>query len=757
MAAPLFLKGGAGVVRKLMWFTLGFAAACAFASYFYGGWLLAAASGIVIVSLGFAVAARWARPCRIGAVICMGAAVGLCWFYLYDSMLLDQARELDGQTVRATVIVQDYSYETDYGSAVDGSVLLDGKTYRTRIYLDDDLDLEPGNRVIGEFLFYTTAGSLEDIMYYRSNGVFLLGYQKNHVVVERCWTVPLNCYPAVWRAQLQKIMNDTFDEDVVGFSKALLVGERSGIDYETSTAFKISGISHIIAVSGLHVSILFGLIYFLTGRRRVLTAMVGIPVVVIFAAIAGFSPSITRASVMQIVMMLALLFEKEYDPLSSLSFAALVMLLANPLVITSVSFQLSFACMIGIILLSEPIRCWLMDRKRLGRWKGKITQWLSSGIAVSLSASVFTVPLVAIYFGTVSLVSILTNLLTVWIVTFIFYGIMLVCLVGCFHTGIASVIAWVVAWPIRYVLAVSKLLASFPLAAVYTQSGYIVAWLVFVYALLLFFLLMKKKPVMVYAAISVLTLCICISLSWIEPTLDECRMTMLDVGQGQAILLQSDDMIFLVDCGGSSSESAADTTAEKLLSQGIDRVDGIILTHYDQDHSGGLEYLLTRIDADLLLMPYSLDENGVGERLQELTRGETVIVKEDLVLTDGDTELTVFAPISYNSGNESSMCVLFRTENCDILITGDMGEVGERLLLKYHELPQVDVLVVGHHGSKTSTSEALLEAVQPSYAFISVGENNYYGHPAQSVLDRLLEFGCMIFRTDENGTIVYRG
>ena len=744
-------------MRKLMWFTLGFAAACAFCAYFYGTWFLIAAGILAGASLVMAALANRGNWLRFAAVISMGAALGFCWFYIFNAVSLKDARNVNGETLEATVIVTDYSYETDYGCAFDGSVTLDSRSYDVRVYLNEKQALEPGDRVIGTFKFKITTGSGEDVTYHRGNGVFLTASQKGSIIIERGWSVPLRYYPAVWREKLRQIMDDAFPEDVAGFAKALLLGDRTDIDYETSTDFKVSGISHIIAVSGLHVSILFGLIYFVTGRRRWPTAIIGIPVVLIFAAIAGFSPSITRAAIMQILMMLAMLFDKEYDPLTALSFAAIVMLIANPLVISSVSFQLSFACLLGILVFQVPIRGWIMDEKRLGRFKGKLINWFSSGVAVSVSAGVFTTPLVAVHFGTISLVSTLTNLLTVWIITFIFYGAMLVCLLGAIHAGAAAFVGSIVAWPIRYVLFVSKTLADFPLAAVYTKSGYIVAWLMFMYVMLTIMQCLKKKPVGLFAGLTAVSLCVCIGLSWLEPSLDDCRMTMLDVGQGQAIILQSEGKTYLVDCGGDYDEDAADTVTETLLSQGIRHVDGIILTHYDGDHSGGVEYLLTRIDTDLLLLPYSYDENGVGEKLSGLVSEGTYLVKEDTVLNFGETTISLFAPISYNSGNESSMCILFQRENCDILITGDMGEDGERLLMKYHELPRVDVLVVGHHGSKYSTSAALLETVQPTYAFISVGENNYYGHPAQVILDRLAEFGCVVYRTDENGTIIFRG
>lgn len=740
-------------MRKLMWFVIGFCGACAIGVYCYGVDLLQIAALLMAAAVVLAVAAMWVRHVRIAAVAAVGLSFGLIWFFSFDYFFLADARELDGATVETTVIVYDYSYDTGYGSAVDGIIEYEGKTYRVRVYLDDDKALEPGNRIHGSFRFrFTAEGGIDEVLYHRGQGIFLIGYQQDNVLIERCWSAPLFSYPAIWRQGLKNIIDRCFPADGAAFSKALLLGDRSGLDYETTTAFKVSGISHIIAVSGLHVSILFGLVDLLAGKRRGLTAAIGIPLVLIFAAVAGFTPSVTRAAVMQCLVMLALLFEKEYDGLTALAFAALVILVVNPLTVVSVSFQLSFACMTGIFVMGEPIRKWLLDRCP----KVRFVKGICSSVSVSLGATVFTTPLVAIYFGTVSLIGVVTNLVTLWAVSLIFYGIMAVCAIGLINIAAGSLLAGLVSFLIQYVLWTAKTLSSFPLAAVYTKSGYIVAWLVYAYAMLAVYVCIRRKPAALFVSLVGFALGISITLSWVEPAMDECRVTVLDVGQGQSVILQAEGKTFLVDCGGDTESGAADMAAETLLSMGISRLDGIVLTHYDRDHSGGVDELLTRIDTDAVFLPHSLDETGAGDLIRSLVGECAVEVWEDLTVSFEGGELALFAPISYNSGNESSMSVLFRTENCAILLTGDMGTAGERLLMKYHELPQVDVLVVGHHGSKTSTSQALLEAVRPAYALISVGANNYYGHPADAVLLRLDLFGCIIYRTDENGTITFR-
>ena len=739
-------------MRILMWLSLGVTVACTLGAYIYGSWIFPAAVVLLSLSLLVLVLTFWYPKLRMITVILFGVSIGFGVFSLQDNTIFADARELHNQKTTVTIEALDYSYPTQYGAAFDGRLVLEGQGFQVRTYLDTDPKLEPGDRVKGEFRLSFTVGESE---YYPADGIFLVAYPQGHAIIQNYYEPLWYHYPAIWRQTLKDQIDNCFPEDTAGFAKALLLGDRTGIDYETNTAFKVSGISHIIAVSGLHVSILFGLIYILTFKRRVLTALIGIPCVLIFVAIAGFSPSVTRAGIMQCLMMLALLFDREYDPLTALGFSALIMELLNPYVVTSISFQLSMGCMLGIFLFSERIRGWLMDTKRFGRWKGKLTNWFVSSISITLSAMVFTTPLVAYYFGAISLVGVLTNLLTLWVITFVFYGIMAVCLMALISGVAGSILGWVVSWPVRYVLLVAKGLASFPLAAVYTESVYIVIWLAFIYILLGVFLLAKRKRPLIFTAFITLSLAVSLAFSWLEPLLWECHASVLDVGQGQSVILQSGGKTFLVDCGGDYDEGAADKAADTLLSRGIGRIDGLILTHFDRDHAGGVEYLLQRVDVEALYIPKIHDNEGMGEQLKTLSHS-VYELDEDVRLSYSGVDLTIFAPESYNSGNESSMCILFQTKNCDILICGDRGIAAERLLLKEHTLPKLELLVVGHHGSKYSTSEELLAATTPEYAFVSAGQDNRFGHPAKETLERLAQWAVLTLCTADNGTVIFR-
>lgn len=748
-------------MRKLMWFSIGFGIACTLGAYWYTPWLLVFAIAAVLFAVGVLLVHHDWRLWRPVVAASLGVSMGLAWFCGYRHFYLQPVIKLDGTQSVLTAEATDYSYSTTQGSAVKVRIALSEKSYQALLYLRENRNLKPGDQISGEFRLRLTHEGLEGSTYHRGNGVFLLGYATGADTYTLCEEIPLRYFPSLIRTQITERLEKSFPEDTAFFTKALLLGDRSDVDYETNTAFKISGISHVIAVSGLHVSILFSVIFVLSGKKRVLTAVFGIPLLLLFAAVAGFTPSITRACVMEIIMILAMLINREYDPPTALSAAVLIMLLVNPVVITSASFQLSVGCMGGMFLFSERIQNWIVNFRLWRSWKGKsmrvkLRQWIASGVSVTISSMFFTTPLVAYYFGCVSLVGIITNLLTLWVVTWIFYGILLVCLLSFIWQPAATAIAWLVSWLIRYVLAAAKLLSSMPLSAVYTKSIYIVFWLVLCYLLVGIFLIWKKRRPYILICCGVLGLCLALFCSWFEPMLSSSRVTVLDVGQGQSILLQAQGKTYLVDCGGDSDTDAADLAAETLLSMGVFRLDGVILTHYDGDHAAGVDKLLSRVPADAVFLPRQTENHQMRQRILLAGDGGSVYVDEDITLSWEDTSICIFAPLSEVSENESGLCVLFRGENCDILITGDIGIDSEDRLLLKKDIPELTALIAGHHGSKYSTGAPLLAGTSPQYVFISVGADNTYGHPSQEVLDRLEEYGCQVYRTDQDGTIVFR-
>lgn len=751
-------------MRKLLAFTIGFVAACAIGIYALPAqyWLIFCIGAIPVCICAFLFYRKHRMAAR-AAVVLLGLVAGFGWLFGYDALYYSTARAYDNGAVTACVTATDYSTESDYGRSVDGRILLDGRTYKIRLYLQGGNEICPGDTITGEIRLRVTLPETENTDTYQSgNGVFLIGYGDETMREESAEKISLRYFPAVLRHKILKLLDDSFPEDTVSFARALLLGDGSLLSYETNTALKLSGIRHVIAVSGLHVSILICMVLFLTGHQRGFSALLGIPVLLLFTALAGFTPSVVRACTMQCLYMVALLLDRQYDSPSALSTAVLIMLLINPMSVTSVSLQLSVSCIIGILLFQSRIHNFLMrgylKEHASGRsLRAKLIRWTVSTVSVSLSATIFTIPLSAFYFHTVSLVSVLTNLLTLWVVSFVFYGCMLVCAAGAIWAPLGSVIAAIISWPIRYIIGVAKILSKFPLAAVYTESIYIVIWLIVAYGLFILLSFGKnKRPVMTVSCICAL-LAVCLSASYLEIRTDSFQVSVLDVGEGQCIHVHNRDGDYLIDCGGDSKSAAADTAAQYLLSKGIFRLDGLILTHYDADHAQGVPLLLSRISADTLYLPDTSDAGTVRQTLTADYGDQICWVKKKTAVSGENSLLTIIPAEGETEDNNSSLCILFQMENCDILITGDRSSAGEKELLAGFNLPQLDILVAGHHGAENATSFALLSQTKPRYAAISAGADGRYGHPAQATLDRLKFFKADIYRTDEQGTIVFRG
>ena len=749
-------------MRKLANFTFGFAIATAIGLYFLQGQWYFLACGVASALLGAGIYfTNKFGKLRFLPLILLGCTIGFLWMTLFEFYYLSIPRAADEKHVDITITATDYSYESSFGSIVDGTGVLNGKLYRITVFLPEEMDVKPGDALTGRFTLQSTlpGGSGEYSNGY-SKGIFLSAKISRLPEITNAEKLPWYGYPAYVRNALSSIVDSIFPSNASGFAVALLLGDTSKLDFETYYSMKVSGISHIVAVSGLHVTILFALIYRLLGKKRLLSACIGLPLLFFFAAVVGFSPSITRACIMHALMILAMLFEKDYDPLTALAFAIQIMLSINPWTVTNVSFQLSVFCMLGILFLAEPIKTWILNRRYIRSVKGKYKKYIgvfASSVGMSIGATAFVTPLCAYYFGMVSLIGVVTNLLTLWVVSFTFYGVIAATLLGFLYQPMGGIIAQIVSFPVAYIIGVSNILSDFPLAAVYTDSVYIVCWLVFVYVLLLIFILSKQKRPIIMFCCAVMGLCTALFASWIEPQTDACRVTVLDVGQGQCILLQSEGKTFVVDCGGSNEAQSATIAINALKSQGVQQIDGLILTHFDQDHAGGVANLLTTVEVDMLYIPDCVDSFELIPGILAKHTGELLYIQSLTEIKYGNTKITLIPSTMDLSDNEAGLCILFQTENCDILITGDRSAAGERDLMHQIQLPELEVLIIGHHGSKHSSSNMLLETARPKIAIISVGADNPYGHPSKETLERLLTIGSVIYRTDLHGSVTYRG
>lgn len=746
-------------MRKLMWFAIGFAGSIfAALSFWIGVSRLLPFACLSIIFLVFLIVSVRYRIYRLLIPVLLGIALGIVTVVLWKGLYWNYLYALDDMTLHTVIEACDYSEPSTYGYQVSGKVSYQGRNYKATVYLDSDLDMKPGDCLDGSFRFRTTIPyGCKDNEYYRSNGVFLLASAKKDVQVIRADKIPLQFFYRVLAHRAKEIMNRIFPIDVLPFAKSLMLGDTNDLDYATDTALKVSGIRHIVAVSGLHVGILYAIIFVLTGHKRILCLLVGAPILILFAACAGFSPSVTRASIVMILMMLSEALQMEYDPLTELSFAVSAMLALNPFMIDSVSFQLSVTSVLGILLCSGKIRAYLNQKMGCSHGKdrkNRALRWMNTSVSLTVGAMVLTIPLSLRYFGMICLVGVFSNLLIIWLIGIIFTGVLLSTLCGFVSLEAGTIFASLTALPIRMVLFAAKQISRIPYACLYTQNSFTVIWVCICYlAVIYYFVFHRKKKLLVSSC--AFALLIIILAGAYRPWTDEFRLSVIDVGQGQSILLQSRGHTMIVDCGSTNLKSAADSAAQTLLSQSIFHVDGIIVTHMDSDHSGSVEHLLTRISADKVYLP-KLDADWRDDKLGGTLDAEIISVENSMKVPIGDAIITIIKTPEVKTSNENSLGVLFESEECAILITGDRNRSGEKALIRTGLLKDVDVLVAGHHGSKNATSNELLDLVTPEVLMISVGKNNSYGHPAQQVLERAIAHGCLIQRTDEAGTLLFR-
>ena len=741
-------------MRKLALFTGAFSLGIFLAQYLLpAAWLLPMGAAAFVLACGRLVLRNdWGRRLLLVGI---GLSFAFGWNWLYIRQVQAPLEALADTDRQVTMTLCDYAVKTDYGAKV--TVKLAGLPGKAVYYgVEALLEASPG-QTVSDTVHLKSAAHIrdEDVTAFTSKGVLLLAYQRGEAVLGTGTSASPRWWPARVGHAMREEIAALFEGDTAAFLTAILTGDKSGLSVRASADLSEAGLYHILAVSGMHCGFLLTLVVLLTGRhRRKLVAGVMLILLVFYALLTGCSPSVIRACVMLVLLLAAPLFGRESDGPTSLLTALFLILLWNPFAAASISLQLSFAAMAGILWLTPKLYQLLKGEKK----HGKVFRFTAASFSATMGALVFTVPLSAYYFGTLVLISPLSNLLCLWAASGVFLLGLLAVLAGFLWTPLGMLLAVVPRLLAGYILTVARLLAKLPYHAVYFSNPYLKYWLAFVYLLFLTAYLLKPKARRKYAAAALaalLTLAVTVRLGAARYDAG-LEAIMLDVGQGQCVLLASGGTYALVDCGsGSSWYDAGELAAHQLKTRGCNKLDYLILSHYDKDHISGVAGLLARMDVAEVLVTEGADDKAVRAAVLENAAAHGVEVRtvtEKTELALGKARLRVFPPVGDRDDNERSLAVLASLGEQDLLLTGDLDRAAEKALLAAWDLPDIEYLAAGHHGAKTSTSEELLDALKPETVCISVGSNSY-GHPARETLRRLGERGCTVCRTDLHGDI----
>ena len=754
-------------MRVLLLAAVGYAAALLLAQYALPEtYLLPAALASLALLLPFAFRKRRRAACFL---LLISAAVGFTWYWGYTKLFIAPPEAFVGQQRTVKVRVCDYpEIYDDYSRVAVRCVDAEVPHVKMLVY-DYEAgmgELRPGD-LLRIPLKLTSAGlrSGEASDDYYAEGILLRGDRKgDYSVVGRAKLWWLYA-PKTLARTIQRQAMTCFPEDVAPLMKALLTGNKRDYyaDESVAEAMKTAGFSHIVAVSGMHVAFLITALGFLMGSRRA-TAIVGIPLIVCFMAMIGFTPSVTRAGIMQCMLLLAPLLRRENDPPTSLAAAGALLLLVNPRAVAGAGFQLSFAAMAGLILCSGRVYAWLLpenpDRPRRRTVWHALLKSVCGILAASVGAMVFTTPIAAWRFGYVPLYAIFTNLLCLWAMSLAFMLGYPVCLLGLIRLSWGAGAGWLVSWLPRYTAFVVRAIAKLPYAALFMGTAAARWWLLSVYVFFgaAYFLRKKGSPYRplppLLASIAGLVLVLWLGTPRLPGPLE---LAAVDVGQGQCFAALTAHASVLIDCGSTgSTENAGDAAAAYLQSYGRSRVDLLILTHFHADHANGVLRLMRRAEVARLAYPTDCEPSVYMEQILALCEAEGIeqvpVSVNTRAVVDG-LELTLYAPPDSEDVNEHCLMVRGDWGDFGFLVTGDAGIEAERRLCAENDLGDMELLVVGHHGSRYSTGDELLEAITPETAFISVGAGNSYGHPTAEVLRRLEDHGVTVYRTDREGTI----
>lgn len=577
-----------------------------------------------------------------------------------------------------------------------------------------------------------------------------------------------------------------------GIIGAIILGDKTDLDSDIKELYSVSGIAHILAISGLHISFIGMTIYRLLRRRFrfLFSAAVSIPVVLSFGIMSGFGISTIRAIIMFILKIIGEVLGRKYDAITAISLAGLVLLVQNPFVVCNSGFQMSFGAIIAIVLILPIV-------EEILNTDNKIIKVLSANFTISLVMN----PILAWNYYELPTFSFLLNIVVVPLMSVVIVSSIVGIFCSCIMFGFGKVVIFPGCGILELYTFLCNIINKSSVASIVVGQPKVTIIIVY-YAILLVVLfglknirtkytraekernIIKKETGLVLekkakkerrikgqnvklrlACIVGFLLLNCLIYYIPNPGF---YITFINVGQGDGILIHGDNGTKVMVDGGSTSEKqvAKNCIVPYLKAEGIGTIDYSIITHTDKDHISGILEILennnsNRIRIKNLVMPdINMKDDTYNELIEKakLKKINVLYIKKGDTLSLGKTIIKCIYPeTTTTASDKNDYCTVLSVKNktSKILLTGDISkEIEEKIKDDIEE--NYTVLKVAHHGSNYSSSEKFLKKVNPKYSIISVGKNNSYGHPGNETMERLRKQGGVIYRTDEKGGITIR-
>ncbi|WHY96020.1 DNA internalization-related competence protein ComEC/Rec2 [Peribacillus simplex] len=591
-------------------------------------------------------------------------------------------------------------------------------------------------------------------------------FKANSISFEECKKAGNSIPVSIRNLRLKGItyIREHFPEESSGFVTALIFGDQSYIDEDDLTNYQRLGLVHLLAISGLHVSFLTGMLFYIgirvgvTRERMMVAILIFLPV---YMLLSGASPSVVRSCLMAMLFFLILLFKKRISASAAIGSTYMALLFFRPNMIYDIGFQLSFAVTFSIIMSSSIFL----------QYPKKTTQLFIISSICQLAA----LPILLFHFFEVSFLGVFLNVLYVPLYSIILLPLSLISLlIHLLLPPLGQPLISLLNFTFVICNKAADTAADLPLASIPFGKPHFIMMALLVISLLGLYLTwdVSFEKSKIWCGIIIVLLLFQYNLQRFSPF---GEVQIIDVGQGDSILiiLPFNRGNYLIDTGGQITfpidtwakkrkkfNTADDIIIPLLKSKGIHQLDKLILTHPDADHMGSAKELIENFKVGEIIIGGWSEEQYRDMDFVSIARDKkmkmTVLRRGDHWLAGG-APFAVLSPYEKEENKNDSSIVLF-TElgGLSWLLTGDMGEEGEKELLNTFPQLQADILKVGHHGSKTSSSAAFLEQIQPKAALISVGKDNRYGHPHGDVIGNLEKNGIKVFRTDEDGSIIYK-